>query len=104
MEEPAYKMLVRRSIDTEPATYCVDCLGDLWSNRAEARHVMGHASHQSRSSDKQQTDLHHIFKQCDSTMSSSVVNVGKTRAPRFFQSKPNEVEWTGMVSEGYIRR
>ncbi|KAF1347396.1 hypothetical protein EJ07DRAFT_160288 [Lizonia empirigonia] len=95
MEEPAYKMLVRRSIDTEAATYCVNCLGYLWSKRAEARHMR----QQLHSSDVHQTDLQHIFKHFSSTIRSGAVHVGESMEPTSSQIKPIAAKSTGVVSK-----
>ena len=107
MQEPAYKQLVRRLIETEAAAYCIDCLGYLWGKRAEARDVTrqltGTApSNIYRSSRSHQTDAQQIFEQPDSTVDVGALAIGRTMIPSDYQSKPVEAEVyveASMVSE-----
>ena len=111
MKQAEYKHLVRRLVDAEVPTYCVDCLQHLWSKRAEARDTMRQLlgtipPPQSHTLQIAPPQTRLKLKSPEFTSAgASALAVGGTSGSVAYQSKPAEAELhegLGKVSQGAL--
>ena len=112
MQIPAYKQLVKRSVDPNAPSYCVDCLQYLWSKRIEAqdiaRQLISNGWHLQLpdSGWKNKTGTLQSVSNPSSTsfgaVTANVVRVGRPTAHQTKPTRPMTYEVVSTVSQGSL--